>query len=310
MIFAMQRLIRKLVGFGLNMWSLTAPQHAAQAAMRLFGTPPKPAVRKKELEFLDTARQVRRQVAGQEIVEYHWGDENAPLVLLSYGWGYNSGRWRHFVPELIEAGYRVLAYDPPGHGLALSAQLNIPLNAAIIRSLLEEYGPAEVMVGHSFGGSSSVYALQDLPRYLHPQRMVIMASFSYAPRVFQEYQQALGLWPSLYWHMVRRFEQRIGHPIEYYDFAMMTAEYSHIEGLLVHNPHDAVTPYSEARRYLDFWPGSHLFSPREGGHHLGTARITESVLGFVLQGETPGEVERQEQPVYAGHELVRHFAGM
>lgn len=306
----MEQIIRKFAGLGLNMWSLAAPQSATEAAIRLFSTPPKPTVRHKERIFLDTALQVRRKVAGQEITEYHWGDSNAPLILLSYGWGYNAGRWRHFVPELLKAGFHVLAYDPPGHGLAPRGQLNIPLNAAIIRALLEDYGPAEAILAHSFGGSSSVYALQNLPHYMHPRRMAIMASFSYAPRVFQEYQQALGLWPSLYWRIVRNFEQRTGHPLDHYDFAMMTAGFSHIEGLLVHSPGDNVTPYAEARRYFDFWPGSRLFSPQEGGHHLGTAGITQAVMEFVTDGRTPLEAERQERPVHAGHELVRFFAGM
>ncbi|MBV6439369.1 MAG: alpha/beta fold hydrolase [Haliscomenobacteraceae bacterium CHB4] len=306
----MEQIIRKFTGLGLNMWSLAAPQSATEAAIRLFATPPKPTVRHKERIFLDTALQIRRKVAGQEIVEYHWGDSNAPLVLLSYGWGYNAGRWRHFVPELLKAGFHVLAYDPPGHGLAPRGQLTIPLNAAIIRTLLEDYGPAEAILAHSFGGSSSVYALQNLPGYLHPTRMAVMASFSFAPRVFLEHQQALGLWPSLYWRIVRNFEQHAGHPLDHYDFAMMTADFSHIEGLLVHSPGDNVTPYAEARRYFDFWPGSCLFSPQEGGHHLGTASITQVVVKFISEGKTPAEAERQEQPVPAGHELVRYFAGM
>ena len=82
----MQAVLYKLAGFGLNLWSMVAPQHAAGAASNLFATPPKPSLRDKEKNFLDTASQLRRQVAGSEIVEYHWGEENAPLVLLSYGW--------------------------------------------------------------------------------------------------------------------------------------------------------------------------------------------------------------------------------
>jgi len=307
---SMQRIITKTIGVGLNLWSLLAPEHAAKMAGKIFSTPPKPRLRPKERQFLATARQVRREVAGQNIVEYHWGAENAPLVLLSYGWAYNAGRWRHFVPDLIEAGYRVLAYDPPGHGLASSGTLNIPFNAAIIRALLEDYGTPYAIVGHSFGGSSSVYALAQLRRALHPRRMVIMASFSFAPRVFREYQKAFGLWSPLYWRMVRGFEKRIGHSIDYFDFALMTAAFPHIEGLIVHDPSDAMTPYAESRRYHDFWPGSHLYSPAEGGHHLGTERITQSVLRFVQNGEVPVEAERQERPLYAEHELVRHFVGV
>lgn len=306
----MKSTVYKTIGLGLNLWSLAAPQQAVQAAARLFSTPPKPAIRGKDRVFLDSARQLRGVVAGQNIVEYHWGPEHGPLILLSYGWAYNAGRWRHFVPELVDAGFRVLAYDPPGHGLAPAGQLNIPRNAAIIRSLLETYGPAEAIIGHSFGGSSSVYALERLPRHLHPRRMAVLASFSYAPRVFDEYRKTFGLWPALYWRMVRSFERQVGHPLEHFDFAMMTAAFGHIEGLLVHSPADAVTPYTETRRYHNFWPDSRLFSPQEGGHHLGTPGITRSVLDFVLSGETPSQTELQDRPLNARHELAAHFAGL
>ena len=306
----MQRIIIKTIGLGLNLWSLLAPKSAAHLAAQVFSRAPKPRLRTKEKAFLETARQVRRKLAGENIVEYHWGPENAPLVLLSYGWAYNAGRWRHFVPGLLEAGYRVLAYDPPGHGLAPGGPLNIPVNAAIIRALLEDYGAPSIMVGHSFGGSSCVYALKDLPRALHPKRMVVMASFSFAPRVFRDYQKTLGLWSPLYWRMVRDFEKRIGHSIDYFDFAMMSAGFSHIDALLVHDPKDSVTPYAESRRYHDFWPGSHLYSPPAGGHHLGTEEITRAILQFVHLGKVPEAAERQERALLAEHDLVRHFAGV
>jgi hypothetical protein len=306
----MQKILLKTLGLGLNLWSLMTPRLAARTTAQIFSKPPKPQVRLKERQFLATARQVHRELAAQNIVEYHWGPEEAPLILLSYGWAYNTGRWRHFVPELIEAGYRVLAYDPPGHGLAPSGTMNIPANAAIIRALLDCYGPAYAIVGHSFGGGSSVNALNDLPRHLHPRRMVIMASFSFAPSIFLEYKKALGLWSPLYWRMVRGFEKRVGHSIDHFDFALMTGSFQHIEGLLVHDPGDQVTPYAESRRYHDFWPGSHLYSPREGGHHLGTAGITRAVLRFIQNGEVPAEAERQERPLVAEHDLVRHFVGL
>lgn len=306
----MQRILPKIIGMGLNLWSLVAPKQSAKMAAKVFSTPPKPRLRQKERQFLDTALQVRREVAGQNIVEYHWGAPEAPLVFLSYGWAYNAGRWRHFVPELLDAGYRVIAYDPPGHGLAASGPMSIPVNAAIIRALLEEYGTPYAIVGHSFGGSSSIYALKELPRTLHPRRMVVMASFSFAPRVFWQYKKALNLWSPLYWNMVRGFEKRVGHSIDYYDFAIMSAAFPHIEGLLVHDPGDPVTPFEESRRIHDFWPGSHLYSPTEGGHHLGTEGITNAVLRFVKHGEIPDQAQRQERPLPAGHELVRHFVGV
>lgn len=104
---------------------------------------------------------------------------------------------------------------------------------------------------------------------------------------------ALGLWAPPYWRMVRSVQKRFGHSIDYYDFAIITAGFPHIEGRVVHDPNDAVTPYAESRRYHDFWPESYLYSPAEGGHHLCTVGITRTVLRYILNGEAPPQSEKQ-----------------
>jgi pimeloyl-ACP methyl ester carboxylesterase len=306
----MRQIFIKLLGFFLNTLSLLAPKAAVLRAARIFATPPKPLLRDKEREFLDTARQVTRHLQGFDIMEYHWGAETAPLVVLSYGWGYNAGRWRHFVPQLVEAGYRVIAYDPPGHGYSAKGQVTIPLNAGIVHDIIAAYGPAEVILAHSFGGASSVFALSQLPVSQHPKRMVVMASFSYGPNAFWSFKRALGLSAGLYWNMIRYFERRVGYRIEQFDLAVLAGHYEHIEALIVHAPADDVTPYYEGERYHAFWPGSRLLSPATGGHHLGTAQITHDVLNFAIRGEWPAEAKTNERHLDAKHELVAHFAGL
>lgn len=307
----MKKLLFKIIGAGLNLLYFFRPKTAIQIAIDLFATPRRSAIRQKELDFLQTARQVRAEIGDKfPIVEYHWGESDAPLVLLSYGWEYNAGRWRHFVPALVEAGFQVLAYDPPGHGLAPNGQMHAPRNAFIVKSLIEKYGRPEVIVGHSFGGSSAVLALHDLPEFLHPKRLVVMASFSYAPAIFRDYARQLGLCKALYYSIVRKFEQEANRPLDYFDFARMTADFSHISGLLVHSPSDDVSPHGEARRYFNFWDGAALFSPPSGGHHLGTAEITAAVLDFSIAGNLPQGVEIQEFPLAGRHDLVRHFSGL
>lgn len=306
----LQVILFKLMGLGLNLMSLIAPDKTAQLALRIFGTPPRPRLRPKELAFLNSARQLRRAAAGREIVEYHWGPAEGPLALLSYGWGYNAGRWRHFVPALVEAGWRVIAYDPSGHGLAPKGFMHMPLNAAIIMDMLHTYGPAEAIVGHSFGGSSSVYAVHRVPAGLRPKRMVVMASFSYVPQVFQDYKQALGIWPTLYWPMVRLAEKMLGDRLDQFDLARLSGDLDEIDALLVHDPADQVTPFAHAQRFHSFWPGSALLSAKGAAHHLGHPDVTEAVLHFVLHGTTPLKAQRQEKPLPVAHELVRYFAGL
>ncbi|MCC7505712.1 MAG: alpha/beta hydrolase [Saprospiraceae bacterium] len=306
----LQPLFFKSLGLGLNLYSLLSTSRAADAALRIFGTPPRPRLRPKELDFLSTARQVRRTAAGREIMEYHWGEPGAPLVLLSYGWGYNAGRWRHFVPTLVEGGWRVIAYDPSGHGLAPRDFMHMPLNAAIITDLIQTYGPTDAIIGHSFGGSSSVYAVHRLPAQLRPRKMVIMASFTYIPQVFKDYQKALGIWPTLYWPVVRKAEQMLGDRLDQFDLARMSGDFDGIEALLVHDPGDPVTPFSHAQRFHNFWPESALLAAKGAHHHLGHPEVTEAVLQFVQTGALPAAAQRQERPEPPGHELVRYFAGL
>jgi pimeloyl-ACP methyl ester carboxylesterase len=305
-----QKIIIKTLGAALNFTSFFFPKLATNWAINIFSTPRKKEVRDKELAFLNTADQVKRSVGDLPIVEYHWGDPSQPRILLSYGWEYNAGRWRYYVPALVKAGYSVLAYDPTGHGLAPKGQMNIPRNALIIKDLIEKYGRPEVIIAHSFGGGSAMFALHQLAEWKHPKRMVVMASFSYAPRIFREFAKALSIMDGLYYRVVRTFEQRTGRRLEEFDFAQMTSTMPHISALLVHAPADEITPYAEVRRYFNFWENAALLSPSAGGHHLGTAETTKAILEFAIAGTLPENVEIQQFPVAGKHDLVRYFPGL
>lgn len=305
------RFLYKTIGLGLNLWSLVAPRSAVRRVYTLFATPPKPVLRPKELAFLSTAQQVRGKAAGHEVVEYHWGPEAGPLVLLTYGWGYNAGRWRHFVPALTAAGFHVLAYDPPGHGLNQGARyLNLVTNSAIQSDLLERYGPATAILGHSFGGSAAVVTVKNQPGLQRPLRMVVMASFSNASRIFAEYRRLLGLWPALYHRMLHLIEHHAGMPVHAFDMARMSANLGNVEALIVHDPTEKVTPFSNALRYQAYWPGSALLQAHGAGHHLGKTEITNSIVQFLTEGILPAAAEISQQNLPADHDLVRFFAGM
>jgi pimeloyl-ACP methyl ester carboxylesterase len=309
----MQQILLKFVGLGLNLLSIIAPKYTARLAYEIFGRPGKPIIRTKEADFLKTAVRIDSTLGGYPVTEYHWGPADGPVVLLSYGWEYNAGRWRHFVPSLVEEGFHVVAYDPPGHGNNIGRGkrfLTVPINAAIQRGLIEKYGRPAAVIAHSFGGACMVHAVRGLSPEMRPLRMAIMATFSSAPRVFAEYQKALGLWPSLYYGMIRRLEKILGAPLESFDMARMSSELGSVEALLVHDPADKVTPFVNAQRYHAYWPGSMLLRANGAGHHLGTAAITEQVLAFVTTGRMPAQAFTNAKPLAANHDLVRFFAGM
>ncbi len=306
----LKSLLFRTLGMGLNLRSLIAPRASGRRAFELFTTAPSATIREKEKVFLATAMERRITRARQEIVEYHWGPVSGPLVVLSYGWGYNAGRWRHFVPQLVEAGMRVIAYDPPGHGQAPRARLSLADNAKIIENIIRSYGQAEVIMAHSFGAASALDGVFRLPRSLHPKRIVSMATFGDARQVFRKFQRGLGLWEWVYRRYVREIERDTGMTAREFDLAPRTGQLGHIQALLVHDPQDSVTPIIHAQRYHAYWPHSSLYLPLGVGHHLGSARVTEAVLNFAMSGRIPETATIQERPLAAHHDLVRYFAGM
>ncbi len=303
-----QQLSFKLIGSALNGLALFSPKLAGKRAYQLFTSPPTPNIRPKEKAFLDTATVKNSLRAGRKVVEYHWGEAESPYVLLSYGWGYNAGRWRYFVPALVEAGYRVIAYDPPGHGQNVKERLHFVHNLNIIREIIEANGQAAAIIAHSFGGACSVQCMDFLPKALHPKRMVVMGAFSDAQRsVFKTFRRALGLNEKLYQEFEGEIARAAGDTLRPFHIAPLTAKLAHIPALIVHDPLDKVTSGNEALGYHAYWPGSVLYLPLGARHHLGTPRVTNAILDFALQGIIPQTATVQERPLAPEYELASYY---
>ncbi|MGW5670416.1 alpha/beta fold hydrolase [Micromonospora sp. NPDC003776] len=92
-----------------------------------------------------------------------------PLVVLAHGMGENRASFRHLVPRLVAAGYRVASVDVRGHG---DSSAHWPTYApaevggdllAVVRAL---GGPA-TLVGSSSSGAAVVFAAADAPELVN-----------------------------------------------------------------------------------------------------------------------------------------------
>jgi len=84
------------------------------------------------------------------------GESSDPAVMLLHGFGGSTYSWRYTIDPLVEAGYRVVAFDRPPYGLAdknpeidYSNANYVELTAGLMDALEIE---SAVMVGHSAGG--------------------------------------------------------------------------------------------------------------------------------------------------------------
>jgi len=98
--------------------ALLFPELAGAWAERLFLTPPRPKDGVATALDLIDARNTYVEHKGRHIATWRWGSRDAPAVLLAHGWGGHAAQMRAFVFPLLSAGYRVIAYDQPAHGVS------------------------------------------------------------------------------------------------------------------------------------------------------------------------------------------------
>ena len=139
--------------------SVLAPGLAGLWAERLFLTPPKPPYPSAELFDLLDARQSYLQRRGRHIAMWQWGAREAPAVLLAHGWGGRATQMRRFVAPLLAAGYRVIAYDQPAHGLSDGQLTGLPDFADVLAAVARHHGGVRAVITHSLGGPAAAIAM-------------------------------------------------------------------------------------------------------------------------------------------------------
>ena len=156
---------------------------------------------------------MRMEINGHELYVEDQGDKSCPTVLLMHH-GLGSVRaWRGQSPALVDAGYRVIAYDRLGYGNSPARPaLDVPLfgtDLADLRALLDQLVARRVaMVGHSDGGTLALYFAAQYPElvcclvtiaahiYIEPKMQPgiegIRALFEHDPRFREGLRRAHG----------------------------------------------------------------------------------------------------------------------
>ena len=118
-------------------------------------------------------------------IRMHYVEEGSgPLIVLCHGWPESWYSWRHQIPVLAQAGYRVVAPDQRGYGRtdapdAVAAYDIFNLVGDIV-GLVNALGEAEaIIVGHDWGAAVAAYCALLRPDLFHS---LVLMSVPYMPR--------------------------------------------------------------------------------------------------------------------------------
>ncbi|MGH8721492.1 MAG: alpha/beta fold hydrolase, partial [Burkholderiales bacterium] len=243
---------------GLRVSALLAPGFAGMWAEHLFLTPPKPRYPSAEVFDLLEARQSYVRHRGRHIAAWRWGPRDAPAVLLAHGWGGRATQMRRFVHPLVAAGFRVIAYDQPAHGLSDGRLTGLPDFAEALAEVARHHGDVRAVISHSLGGPAAAIAIA---RGLPIERAVLISP----PSDLVGYSRRFARWFAIP-ERVRRsmqaaIEERFG--VRWADLELpRVAPGLHAGALVIHDRHDVMVPWQQGAAVARHWPGARLLSTR------------------------------------------------
>jgi pimeloyl-ACP methyl ester carboxylesterase len=262
--------------------ALLFPELAAAWAERLFLTPP-PASRAAgaaaALDLIE-ARATLIEHRSRQIAAWRWGERDAPAVILAHGWGGYAAQMRAFVFPLLSAGYRVIAYDQPAHGVSEGRLTGLPDFADALGHIAGYYGGVVGFVGHSLGAAAgALAAAEGKARF---ERAVLVSP----PADLVGYSRRFARW---YWmpEAVRRamqaaIEERYGVLWDDLEMSRLAHRLT-APALVIHDRDDRHVPWTQGARVAQLWPGARLMSTDGLGHNriLANEAVAHAAADFI-----------------------------
>jgi pimeloyl-ACP methyl ester carboxylesterase len=275
----MEKYLIKLVGKYLNALSYISSNYAANKALHLFSTPRKGKLTQKNEEFLNTSTIAILKHEDLEIATYHWKG-NKETILLAHGWESNAARWKRKIKSFIEENFNIIALDAPAHGASGSKLFNALLYAEFINVVAKKHQP-HIIIGHSVGGMASVFFQQ---KYQVPsiQKMVLLGAPSEFEGILKDYIKLLGYNQKIEKSLKRIIFERFGAEPTDFSTSKFAKEIT-ADGLIIHDTHDNVIPYSDAKLIEKELKGSKLVSTKGFGHSLNDQSVTKTILDFIKE---------------------------
>ena len=256
--------IIKVLRFYFSTLGKITPALSSKLLIKLFSTPQTKKVRQREKVVLKGALHKKVTIEGHDIQVYEWG-QGEKIAYLLHGWEGNGGSMGAFVSPLSQMGYKVITFDGPAHGKSSGKTANILLFSQVFKGIVGQYGPAEIIISHSFGTSVMLYSA--VKHGIQPKAATLLSGNDKVEDIFHEFAQLMNL--------DQTQENRLFDTIKS-DFnidarELIMSEYAKKSGiqkaLLIHDKNDRIIPYSNTEALAKNWPAAKVLPVENTGHY-------------------------------------------
>jgi len=269
-----------MIGAGVRLLSRVSASAASRVAFELFRTPRRHRLPERERVLLRDAAPFELRLSTSTLIRgWRWGEDSGPLVILFHGWEGRGSQLAAFAGPLVGRGFRVVAFDAPGHGSSSGLQSSLPHFAWSLRGVADSEGTPHAIIGHSLGCAAATLAMRD---GLAISKAVFVAPPLNPSDYTQQFGAIFGLSDEVIDGLRNRIEERFLRKWNDYSLATMAPAMSS-DLLVVHDRDDVETPWPVGARLVELWPGSRLITTEGLGHRriLRDPSVIEEAIAFI-----------------------------
>jgi pimeloyl-ACP methyl ester carboxylesterase len=274
-----------VTGWLLRSLDALAPAASERLLWRLFSTPQRQRPPcDPRVDGLQAQPLAVDSPAGRRLAAWTWG--TGPTVLLVHGWSGHAGQMVAFIRPLVEAGFKVAAFDQPAHGQSAGKRTHMLEFRQALLAMAATIGPLEGIVAHSLGGSAAVLAMD---RGLVARRVALLAPPLDPPTFMRAFAGRLGLPPHRAATLSENIAAWVRADIGERDVRTVAASLA-LPALIVHDDGDRAVPHDHGRAMAASWPGARFLSVTGHGHNrmLAAPAVVAAVVSFIGGGAAAG----------------------
>ena len=272
--------IPKIILLTSKLISFISPKLITLFAARLFVTPIKHKIPKRELEMDRNSLQklIKVPAIDKEVVVYEYG-KSEKKVLLVHGWSGRGTQLFKIADELLKAGYSTISFDAPAHGKSPGKDTIMVDFIATILEMEKQFGPFEAAIGHSLGGMSVLNAIK---KGLKVNHAVVIGSGDIVEDIMDDFVAKLKLKPIISTLLRLHFEKKYGGKMNSYS-AFLAAKETTIPVLVIHDNDDPEVPVKAGIHIHKHLKNGELLLTNGLGHRkiLGNSKVIERTVQFI-----------------------------
>ena len=268
-------LFSKVIAFLSTKW-------AVQFASILFIKPIKYKVPKRENTMFEKSKKqmVLIPAINKQVFVYEYGKKEInQKVLLVHGWSGRGTQLSEIATELVKIGYEIISFDAPAHGKSPGKTTIMTDFIASIIEIDRQFGPFEVVIGHSLGGMAVMNAIKE---GLKVDKAIIIGSGDIVQDVTDDFIAKLGLKPMISELLCKRFENKYGGKMDDYSTYKAAAN-TQIPTLVIHDKDDPEVSVKAGINIHQHLKNGELLLTEQLGHRkiLADDQVIQKIINFI-----------------------------